>query len=188
MHTYVRLRIRTGSNWRILPSEVGKKRKILFPRIRKRKYLEGEGDYAKYYFTKMRVLAVFFRSYFRTRKIHVLVSWIHTDRILIFRMNCSHQSIDRYASYNSRLYGDGVDMQLVIQSFFGPHQLNQSNTFHLWLTDPEVISWDDWGPIYSRYLDHPVVYGIVGLHPLFAHKSDFETELTIRQALNHSCR
>lgn len=44
---------------------------------------------------------------------------------------------------------------------------------------------DNWISLYSRYLEHPIVYATCGLQPVFAHHFDLQLELNIRRALRH---
>jgi Tat protein secretion system quality control protein TatD with DNase activity len=43
----------------------------------------------------------------------------------------------------------------------------------------------NWQTKYSRYLDHQVVYGKLGIHPLFSHHFDLAMELQIRRCLSN---
>ncbi|UJR34582.1 hypothetical protein I4U23_027358 [Adineta vaga] len=95
-------------------------------------------------------------------------SHCHFD-VLFEKLNCPNQSIWSYIKYNYKIYEYGIDMQLIIQVYFAPKHFNR----------------DNWLMIYSKYMDHDIIYGKCGLHPVFAHHFNLQMELNIRKAINH---
>ncbi|UJR18398.1 hypothetical protein I4U23_005302 [Adineta vaga] len=89
--------------------------------------------------------------------------------VLFEKLKCPDQSIWCYIEHNSELYDQGIDMKYIIQCYFAPRHFDN----------------EKWIYTYSKYLNHPVVYGQCGLHPLFSHHFSFQMELNIRRVVKH---
>ncbi|CAF1247072.1 unnamed protein product, partial [Rotaria magnacalcarata] len=89
--------------------------------------------------------------------------------VLFEQLNCPNQSIWSYIDHNHRIYDNGINMKYIIQSYFVPRHFNEEN----------------WRKRYVKYLDHPVVYGKCGLHPLYSHHYDLHMELNLRRCLSN---
>ncbi|CAM4980094.1 unnamed protein product [Rotaria socialis] len=92
----------------------------------------------------------------------------HLD-ILFEQLNCAKQSIGIYLQHNHRIYNTGFEMKYIVQAYFIPRHFNE----------------EDWRETYSKYLEHPAIYGKCGLHPLFADHYNLSMELNLRRCLSH---
>ncbi|CAF1299099.1 unnamed protein product [Rotaria sordida] len=88
---------------------------------------------------------------------------------LFDKLNCPNQTIWKYLEHNHRIYEKGIDMLYIIQAYFAPCHFLEEN----------------WKQKFSRYMGHPIVYGVVGMHPLYAHHLDLTMELNIRRCISH---
>jgi Tat protein secretion system quality control protein TatD with DNase activity len=82
------------------------------------------------------------------------------------------------------IYNKGIDMKYVIQSFFGIHHIQKGMNIRFFPTEIMNIL-ENWINVYSKYLEHPIVYATIGIHPLLAHHFDFELELNMRHIIRN---
>jgi len=104
---------------------------------------------------------------------------------VITRLKCPTQSIWSYIEHNSRLYQHGIDMIYIIQAYFAPRHFDSGIYIRLINIIANCLYLEKWLTIYSKYMDHPIVYGQCALHPLFSDNYNLQMELNIRRAINH---
>ncbi len=103
----------------------------------------------------------------------------------LFRLHCPNQSIDEYIQHNGEIYSKGIDMKYVIQSYFGPHHFQEGITHSLFNIEKLCLYLENWKKRFSRYMNHEVVFGKCGIHPLFSHHYNFDMELRLRKAISN---
>jgi Tat protein secretion system quality control protein TatD with DNase activity len=75
-------------------------------------------------------------------------------------------------------------MVYLIQGYFAPCHFLEGK-YILFIKKVYFLHLENWKQQFSTYMEHQVVYGVVGMHPLYAHHLDLKMELNIRRCISH---